>query len=115
MRLSQLSLLLPKRHPRKTHETTISELHRSPHPPTTMLPKTVNAKDPASATTQQTTLSVDVIKQYPGPQQVEWTVTLMVPGKHFPQLQPSEQKEFYEGTALGSRRSTFKFVRHLLT
>ena len=64
-----------------------------------MPPKTVNAKAPA--TTQQTTLSVDVIKQYPGPQQVERAVTLMVPGKHFPQLQPSEQKEFYEGTALG--------------
>ena len=49
---------------------------------------TAVARAKAAATTQQT-LGVEVIKQYPGLQQVERAVKVMVPGKHFPQLQPA--------------------------
>ena len=40
----------------------------------------------------QSALSVEVIKQHPGPVQAERAVKVLVPGKHFPALQPSEQK-----------------------
>ena len=40
-------------------------------------------------------LGFDVIKQHPGPVQALRKVKLKVPGKHFPQLTPSEQKEDY--------------------
>ena len=48
---------------------------------------------------QSNALGFEVIKQYPGPQQVQRAVKVNVPGKHFPQLQPAEQKVDYEGTA----------------
>ena len=38
----------------------------------------------------QSSLCVDVIKQYPGPQQVKRAVKVGVPGKHFPNLTPSQ-------------------------
>ena len=59
----------------------------------------------------QGTLTVDVIKQYPGPQQVARAVKVNVPGKHFPQLQPSEQKVDYEATAVDCAEK-HKFVQH---
>ena len=41
------------------------------------------------------------IKHHPGPQQVERAVKVRVPGKHFPSLTPTEQKElFFDGTAM---------------
>ena len=36
---------------------------------------------------------VTAIKQYPGQVQVTRSVKVKVPGKHFPQLQPSEQAQ----------------------
>jgi hypothetical protein len=60
----------------------------------------------------QTSLDVEVIKQYPGRVQVERKVKLRVPGKHFPQLTPAEQKDFYDGTAV-EYAERHKFERHL--
>ena len=37
------------------------------------------------------------IKQHPGQKQVERAVKMMLPGKHFPQLESAEQATFYEG------------------
>ena len=48
----------------------------------------------------QSALSVQIIKQYPGQQQVTRAVKVRVPGKHFPALTPTEQKEQYEGSAV---------------
>ena len=45
-------------------------------------------------------MDVAVIKQYPGQQQVDRAVKVKVPGKHFPSLTLSEQREFYEVTAV---------------
>ena len=64
----------------------------------------------APAATQQS-LAVDVIKQYPGAQQVERAVQVKCPGKHFPQLQPAEQKEDYWATAVESAER-HKFAAH---
>ena len=50
--------------------------------------------------TEQQTLVVERIKQYPGLQQVDRAVMVLVPGKHFPQLTLAEQKVDYEGTAV---------------
>ena len=49
---------------------------------------------------KQSMLAVEIIKQHPGPQQVERAVKVNVPGKHFPGLHPAEQKIDYEGTAV---------------
>ena len=54
---------------------------------------------------------VQAIKQYPGQQQVDRSVKVKVPGKHFPQLQPSEQQAMYWGTAVEFRERQ-KFPRH---
>lgn len=62
--------------------------------------------------TKQTALAVDVIKQYPGPQQVKRAVKVKVPGKHFPGLQPAEQKVEYEATAV-DYAERHKFTQHL--
>ena len=48
----------------------------------------------------QQSLEVERIKQYPGPVQVTRAVKVKVPGKHFPQLQPAEQRLSYVGTAV---------------
>ena len=53
-----------------------------------------------AATAQQSLLEVERIRQYPGQQQVDRAVTVGVPGKHFPQLSPAEQRIDYEGTAV---------------
>ena len=53
-----------------------------------------------------------MIKQYPGQQQIERAIKVMVPGKHFPSLQPSEQKIFYEGAAV-EYTERHKFSQHL--
>ena len=47
-------------------------------------------------------MSVDHIKQYPGPVQVTHSEYVTVPGKHFPQLTTAEQHRFYKGTAVES-------------
>ena len=54
---------------------------------------------------------VQAIKQYPGQQQVDRSVKVKVPGKHFPQLQASEQAAMYWGTAVEFRERQ-KFPRH---
>ena len=54
---------------------------------------------------------VQSIKQYPGQQQVDRSVKVKVPGKHFPQLQASEQAAMYWGTAVEFRERQ-KFPRH---
>ena len=54
---------------------------------------------------------VESIKQYPGQQQVDRSVNVKVPGKHFPQLQASEQAAMYWGTAV-EFRDRQKFPRH---
>ena len=56
------------------------------------------AAAPAAAkATKQTALSVDVVKQYPGQQQVDRRVIVNIPGKFFPQLTGAEQAAFYSG------------------
>jgi hypothetical protein len=72
--------------------------------------KTTAAAAPGKATTQ-TALEVEIIKQYPGPQQVQRAVKVNVPGKHFPQLQPAEQKVDYEGVATEFSEK-HKFAQH---
>jgi hypothetical protein len=52
------------------------------------------------AESTQSTLKVDVIKQYSGLTTVQRRVKVKVPGKHFPQLQTKEQKVEYEGEAV---------------
>ena len=42
---------------------------------------------------------IDVIRQYPGQQTAERHVKVMVPGRFFPSLQPSERAVNYEGEA----------------
>ena len=49
---------------------------------------------------------VEHIKQHPGPVQVTRKVVVDVPGKHFPGLQPAEQKAVYSGTAVEYRPSS---------
>tara|TARA_B110001450_G_C17411555_1_gene395998 strand:+ start:268 stop:516 length:249 start_codon:yes stop_codon:yes gene_type:complete len=49
--------------------------------------------------TKQVELQVEIVKQHPGPQQVERSVVVDVPGKHFPQLQTAEQKIAYPAAA----------------
>ena len=61
---------------------------------------------------KQLELSVDHIKQHKGQPQVGRGVKVQVPGKHFPGLQPAEQKEFYEGTAM-EYAERHKFPQHL--
>jgi hypothetical protein len=48
----------------------------------------------------QSVIDVEIIKQYPGRQQVERKVKVQVPGKHFPSLTAAEQKQFFDGTAV---------------
>ena len=55
---------------------------------------------------------VQAIKQYPGQQQVTRRVRVMVPGKHFPQLQAAEKAVSYWGTAVEFQERR-KFPRHL--
>ena len=75
------------------------------------MPKTLPM---ASATDKfvQNKMSVEVIRQYAGPVQVTRRVWVRVPGKHFPGLQATEQKEFFKGTAVESK-DKHKFHRHL--
>ena len=61
---------------------------------------------------QQNTIEVERIKQYPGQVQVTRAVKVNVPGKHFPQLQPAEQKQMYTGTAV-EYAERHRFDRHL--
>ena len=58
----------------------------------------------AKKATVQPKLNVEVVKQYPGQQQVDRAVKVMVPGRHFPQLEESEQRVNYEGTAVEHRQ-----------
>ena len=61
--------------------------------------------------TVQTALQVEVVKQYTGVITVQRRVVVKVPGKFFPQLQPSEQKDFYEGEAV-EHHVRHTFARH---
>ena len=73
----------------------------------------VAAPAPAPAAAQkQTELAVEVIKQFPGQQQVDRRVKVKVPGKFFPQLQSAEQAQFYEGEAVEFKHRHV-FPRHL--
>ena len=75
-------------------------------------PATTEALPKAPAAQRQTSLVVEVVKQFPGQQQVDRRVKVQVPGKFFPTLQPSEQAQFYEGEAVEFKhRHTFQ--RHL--
>ena len=47
---------------------------------------------------------VEVIKQHPGPVQVQRAVRVQVPGKHFPQLTPAEQRAYYWAVAVEHTR-----------
>ena len=60
---------------------------------------------------KQLELSVDHIRQHKGQPQVDRGVKVQVPGKHFPGLQPAEQKVFYEGTAI-EHAERHKFLQH---
>lgn len=59
----------------------------------------------------QTALPVEIIKQHPGQVQVTRKVRVLVPGKHFPQLQPTEQRASYWGEAV-EYAERHKFERH---
>eukprot|EP00966_Prymnesium_polylepis_P216109 5002605-Prymnesium_polylepis.1 len=56
-------------------------------------------------------MHVEVVKQYPGLQQVTRSVKVMVPGKHFPALGAAEQRNEYEGTAV-QFAERHEFERH---
>ena len=60
---------------------------------------------------KQLELSVDHIRQHKGQPQVDRGVKVQVPGKHFPGLQPAEQKVLYEGTAI-EHAERHKFLQH---
>ena len=55
---------------------------------------------------------VERVKQHPGQQQVLRKVEVEVPGKHFPGLQPAEQRNDYKGTAV-EYTERHKFERHV--
>ena len=55
---------------------------------------------------------VERVKYYPGPVQVQRSVQVNVPGKHFPGLQSAEQAAEYLGTAVESKER-HSFQRHL--
>mmetsp|Transcript_55188 Transcript_55188/g.109587 ORF Transcript_55188/g.109587 Transcript_55188/m.109587 type:complete len:93 (+) Transcript_55188:319-597(+) len=69
------------------------------------------ADDSAAAATaavpEQTELGFERIRQFPGQVQVDRRVKVDVPGKFFPQLQPSEQAKVYEGEAVEFRALPF--------
>ena len=73
-------------------------LHRSNR---FFLPTAAKSKD-ARVRRRKQEMSVDHIKQYPGPVQVTHSEYVTVPGKHFPQLTTAEQHRFYKGTAVES-------------
>ena len=60
---------------------------------------------------KQLELSVSHIRQHKGQPQVDRGVKVQVPGKHFPGLQPAEQKVFYGGTAI-EHAERHKFLQH---
>ena len=65
--------------------------------------------------TTQSALQVDVIKQYGGLVTVQRRVKVKVPGKHFPQLSPAEQKVEYEGETTQLTFCSFPRVRNPLS
>ena len=69
----------------------------------TVLPGRRLVMPPAQKTAVQQSLNVEIIKQYPGQQQVDRGVKVNVPGRHFPQLEAAEQRVDYEGTAVEHR------------
>ena len=62
--------------------------------------------------TEQSRLQVEIVKQYPGQIQVTRRVQVLVPGKHFPNLEAAERRLEYWGEAVefAERHS---FQRHL--
>ena len=60
-------------------------------------------------TAVQQTLDVEIIRQHSGVQTSARRVKVSVPGKFFPQLQPAEQKAFYEGEAV-EYRERYKLI-----
>ena len=79
------------------HVCVLNHLHDRPRPQDNMM---------------QPELAVEHIKQYPGHVQAARKVKVQLPGKHFPQLTPSEQKDTYWATAVESAER-HKFSRHL--
>ena len=65
----------------------------------------------AIAATQQTALSLDVIKQYPGKVTAERRVKVKAPGKFFTTLTAAEQAAEYWGEAV-EFRERHNFPRH---
>ena len=61
--------------------------------------------------TAQQELTVERIRQYPGPVQVLRKVTVQVPGKHFPSLQQAEQAQMYDAQAV-EYAERHKFSQH---
>ena len=61
---------------------------------------------------RQATIEHERIIQHPGPVQVTRRVKVRVPGKHFLNLLPAEQLEFYDGTAV-EHKEWHSFPRHL--
>ena len=61
---------------------------------------------------QKNKLQVEIVKQYPGQLQVTRRVKVLVPGKHFPNLEAAERRQEYSGEAVefAERHS---FQRHL--
>jgi hypothetical protein len=59
----------------------------------------------------QGTLSIEVIKQFPGRETADRRVQVQVPGKFFPQLQTGEQNAIYWGEAV-EFRERHKFPQH---
>ena len=55
---------------------------------------------------------LEVVKRYPGQQQVDRHVKVQVPGKHFPALTTAEKRVFYSGEA-AEYRERHDFPRHL--
>ena len=57
----------------------------------------------------QGTLSIEVIKQFPGRETADRRVQVQVPGKFFPQLQTGEQNAIYWGEAVSSSVNATSF------
>jgi len=73
-------------------------------------PATAPAAAPARRLCQST-LKCTVVKQYPGEQQVQRAVKVMIPGTHFTTLTSAEQAVEYQGTAMEYDKN-HKFGRH---
>ena len=58
----------------------------------------------------QSSLPVEIIKQYSGDQAAQRRVKVKPPGRFFPQLQPNEQKEDYTVEAVEFKDQKFSLL-----